>query len=171
MATERNSGNDQKMRDKTLPVEEQWENNPGNPKGESQKGRTEDVSTSGEVAKGLRNSGLQENQGFPRGRTRGAGAGMANEALAGEEDEDLFESMEDDMHRGAGGLNRGLGDVGEMQGEDFENDLYDDADEGLYQEDEGDDDYFNDADEGLFDNTIPDRDDSDRSMSSTNLAE
>lgn len=59
-------------------------------------------------------------------------------------DNDLHTSMEEDMDRGAGGLNRGLGEIGEMQGEDTEDEISASLDEDLYDsvndEDENDDD-------------------------------
>lgn len=65
-------------------------------------------------------------------------------------DKDLHDSMEDDMDRGAGGINRGLGEIGEMQGEDIEDEIDAELEEDLYdsvegeEEDEDDDEMYDD---------------------------
>lgn len=68
-----------------------------------------------------------------------------NEDATGDNiDADLYESMEDDMDRGIGGLNRGLGDLGDMQGE---TDTDDDFDDESYEEYEDDEIYDDKADD------------------------
>jgi hypothetical protein len=65
-----------------------------------------------------------------------------NEDATGDNlDADLYESMEDDMERGKGGLNRGLGDLGDMQG-DTDSDIdeeYEDYEDGEIYDDKADD--------------------------------
>ncbi len=57
----------------------------------------------------------------------------STDAIDEQIDENLQESMDAETDRGKGGMNRGLGSIGEMQGEDLDDEMEADLDKELHE--------------------------------------